>query len=246
MATGNLVRVRRDWFATPECRAQLVQAVRVGGALACLSAAELLGLWALDDGCLHVRVEPTSGRLQLPRGGVKVHWATTAAPAPLRRAIDTIDDVLVHVARCQPVEFAAAVYDSALRKGLVSVAELARLAQRFGGRVAAVARVADGRADSGIETIPRVRLRALGITMVPQVRIDGHRVDGLIGRRLVIQCDGFGPHSTREQRDKDLREDVRLVRLGYHVLRFSYHQLVHEWEWVLSEILSAIAQGKHL
>jgi len=82
--------------------------------------------------------------------------------------------------------------------------------------------------------------------MVPQVRIDGHRVDGLIGNRLVIQCDGFGPHSTREQRDKDLREDVRLTRLGYHVLRFSYHQIVHEWEWVLSEILAALSQGRHL
>jgi len=114
------VRVRRDWFATPDCSPSLTLAVHVGGALTCVSAAKMLGLWVLDDGCLHIRVEPTGGRLRIPTSGVAVHWAKTMAPRPLRSAIDALDDVLVHVARCQPMELAVAVHDSALNLGLVT------------------------------------------------------------------------------------------------------------------------------
>ncbi|GAB3612544.1 hypothetical protein GCM10027415_08840 [Humibacter ginsengisoli] len=40
----------------------------------------------------------------------------------------------------------------------------------------------------------RVRMAAHGVHVEPQVVIDGHPVDGLIGKMLVIQIDGFGPH----------------------------------------------------
>lgn len=117
------------------------------------------------------------------------------------------------------------------------------LAKAAGAPFPRVARASDPRPDSGIESIPRVRLAALGIVMVPQVELDGHPVDGLIGERLVLQFDGFGPHSERKRRNRDLRQDVRLQRLGYIVLRFSYDQVMFEWDWVLSEILDVIAKG---
>ncbi len=100
-------------------------------------------------------------------------------------------------------------------------------------------------ADSGIESIPRVRLAQRGVAMIPQVVVDGHRVDGLVGERLVLQFDGFGPHRSRKQRNKDLREDARLVRRGYVVLRFGRDAVVHEWPMIESAVLSIIAQGRH-
>ncbi len=82
--------------------------------------------------------------------------------------------------------------------------------------------------------------------MIPQVVIDGHRVDGLIGERLVMQFDGFGPHATREPRKKDLAEDARLQRVGYVVLRYGYDQVLYEWPKVESTVRSIMAQGRHM
>ncbi|WP_157432302.1 hypothetical protein [Agromyces italicus] len=65
-------------------------------------------------------------------------------------------------------------------------------------------------------------------------------------RPLRIQFDGFGPHSGRAQRTKDLREDERLVRRGYIVLRYGSDQVEYDWPTVESTVLSLIAQGRHL
>ncbi|MFC6356989.1 DUF559 domain-containing protein [Luethyella okanaganae] len=81
--------------------------------------------------------------------------------------------------------------------------------------------------------------------MRQQVVIDGHRVDGLIGDRLVLQIDGFDYHSEPAQRRRDLRDDRRLVLRGYTVFRYDYKQILFEWKTVEAEVLGAIAQGLH-
>ena len=61
--------------------------------------------------------------------------------------------------------------------------------------------LADARpfADAGTETIFRTRLSWLNIPLTPQVWLLGHRVDVLIGERLIIQIDGgiMSAHSAR-------------------------------------------------
>lgn len=99
--------------------------------------------------------------------------------------------------------------------------------------------------DSGIESIPRIRLARIGIDMRQQVVIDGHRVDGLIGDCLILQFDGHAPHQSADQRSRDLAQDRRLILAGWTVLRFSYRQVMHEWTLVEREITDAIAQAKH-
>lgn len=241
---GALRRVRRDWLALPECDPDLIAAVRVGGRLTCVSAADLRQVWVVPDGALHVAVAPTAARLHLEQAPpVVVHWNRPVVPVDRASALDPIENVLAHIARCQPLDFAVAAFDSAVRTGAVPLRQLRKLAATQGSAFRRVLALVNPLADTGIESIPRVRFGRLGIVMVPQVLIDGHHVDGLIGERLVMQFDGYGPHSNRVQRNPDLREDARLVVQGYSVLRFSRDQVLDDWDFVLSSTLTTIAEG---
>ncbi|TFD87136.1 DUF559 domain-containing protein [Cryobacterium lactosi] len=243
IASGECARVRRNWLALPSAPADLRAAAALGGRVACLSVARRLELWNLADGMNHVSVPrnaivPASSTL-------RVHWS--AGPIPVARfvLVEPVVNALVHIAECQPFENALVVWDSALNKKLTNPAELARLHLRSAA-ARAVRAVSSGLADSGLETLPVSRLAASGIRVSQQVMLDGHRVDGLIGHRLVLQTDGFSFHSTAGQRRSDIAHDRRLVLLGYTVLRYDYRQILFDWPRVEAEILHAMAQGLHL
>ncbi|WP_309082499.1 endonuclease domain-containing protein [Microbacterium sp.] len=89
----------------------------------------------------------------------------------------------------------------------------------------------------------RARLRWLRVPIRIQTWIAGHRVDALIGDRLVLQIDG-ATH-VGAQRSEDIRHDAELKLMGYHVIRVSYTQVMFEWHVVQDLIMRAIAQGLH-
>jgi very-short-patch-repair endonuclease len=244
LASGVLVRVRRDWLALPDCDSQLRLAANMGGRLTCLTAARRLGLWTIDDDVTHLAVPPHAGGLELP-AGVKAHWSVGPVPAHRLMLVDPFENVLVRVAECQPFEVAVVVLDSALRQGKVTVGQLRRVSTKS-TRYAAAREAASEFSDSGIESIPCLRLARIGIVVKQQVIIDGHPVDGLIGDRLVLQIDGYGPHSNADRRRRDIRQDGRLTLRGYTVFRFDYSQVLGNWGYVESTVLSAMAQGLHL
>lgn len=76
-----------------------------------------------------------------------------------------------------------------------------------------------------------------------QAWIAGHRVDLLIGDRLVLQIDGG--HHVGTQREQDIAHDAALMLLGYHVIRVGYGQVIERWHEVQDVIARAIAQGLH-
>lgn len=86
--------------------------------------------------------------------------------------------------------------------------------------------------DSGLESYFIELMRAIGVRVRQQVRIDGHPVDALIDDRLVVQLDGFAFHSSAADRRQDIAADVRLRLLGYTVLRFDYQQVLFQPELV--------------
>ncbi len=98
-------------------------------------------------------------------------------------------------------------------------------------------------ADAGTESIIFTRLKWLRLPMRRQASVLGHRVDLLIGERLIIQVDG-GHHVDR-QRASDNEHDARLQLAGYHVIRVTYWQLMHDWYTVEGLILDAVARGLH-
>jgi very-short-patch-repair endonuclease len=154
--------------------------------------------------------------------------------------------MLMHIARCQTLELAVAAFDSAVNQGMVSIEELRLLASARGGALARVVPLVNGLADSGLESLTRFRLQQAGIRCRLQVKVHGHRVDILIGDRLIIQLDGKQHLTDPKQLTMDREYDRYLRRLGYTILRFSYAEVVHHWDRVFAEITALIAQRAHL
>lgn len=239
--SGELVRVKRGWLAQKDADPYLVSAARAGVWLTCVTQARRLGLWVLADEHIHVVAPQGASGIAVAPGTV-VHWAKPVVPRHPDSLVDPLENVLALVANCQPHEVALAIWESALNKGLVDLASLARL--DLPPRARALCDEADPFADSGFETIVVPRLKWLRLPLRRQIWIHGHRVDLLIGDRLVLQIDGA--HHTGAQRDQDIAHDAALMLLGYHVIRVSYGQIVHRWEQVQDLIMRAVAQGLHL
>lgn len=240
VGAGMVRRVRRRWIVVPDADPALVEAARNGVVLTCSTAAHRLGLWVLTHDETHVAAPPHAGRITVP-AGVRVHRCAPLLPRHPEALEDGVVNVLGVVSRCLPMEQALAVWDSALNKKLVTLDEMRRYP--LPTRARALADRATPLADSGLETFLIVRLRWLGQRLTAQVWILGHRVDLLIGERLVLQVDGG--HHVGAQREADIRHDALLTINGYHVIRVGYRQLVDDWPSVQHAIVQAIAQGLH-
>jgi very-short-patch-repair endonuclease len=239
VAAGSLIRVRRGWVADPRADPHVLAAARDGVVVTCITRARMLGLWVLAEDRPHVAARPHAGRA--PVGSATVHWSTPAVPRHPDSVLDRIENTLIEVAGCQPYEAALVVWDSALRQGLVEKQALARLDVPPAAR--RLLDDADPFADSGLETLFVPRLRWLGLRLRRQIWISGHRVDLLIGERLVLQIDGG--HHVGRQREEDIAHDAALMLLGYHVIRVGYAQVVERWHEVQELIMQAVAQGLH-
>ena len=62
---------------------------------------------------------------------------------------------------------------------------------------------------------------------------------------LVVQVDGHAYHSSAADRGRDAVHDAELRLRGYHVLRFTYSQVLHDWPAVERSIARAVAAGLH-
>ncbi|UWF76705.1 MULTISPECIES: type IV toxin-antitoxin system AbiEi family antitoxin domain-containing protein [Microbacterium] len=237
---GLLIRPRRGWVAVPAARRMLLSAARFGVVLTCRTRARMLGLWLHDAGGEpHVAVPPNrTGRVGVR---AKVHWGEPVVPRHPDALVDPIENVLAYIAECEPFEQALATWESALNLGLVERGVLERLPLRPAAR--RVLAEASPFADAGLETYLRRRLAWLRLPIRVQIWIHGHRVDALIGDRLVLQIDG--KHHVGAQRSEDIRHDAELMLLGYHVIRVSYRQVMFEWHVVQDLIMRAVAQGLH-
>lgn len=145
---------------------------------------------------------------------------------------------------------AVVVCDSALRAHDVTLEELQRCSGRLSGqrqahRLGQVLALADGRSGSVLESVGRVRMVQGGISgmelqvvlrAVPELRVDFcHRA-----ARLVVELDGRKWHTDPV---RDQARDNALATLGWRVLRFSWTQVVHQPELMLSQIRQALAAG---
>lgn len=233
-------RVRPGWVACPDADRMLVSAARHGVVLSCVTQARRLGLWVHEEHpSVHVAVTPGA------RGGkpvdIRVHWAKPLVPRHPDSLEDPVENVLALVAECEPYEQALATWESALNKSLIEWSAMERLPLRPAAR--RLLAEAQPFADAGLETYLRLRLRWLRLPLHFQTWIAGHRVDALIGKRLVLQIDG-ATH-VGAQRTEDIRHDAELRLMGYHVIRVSYHQMMREWHLVQDLIMRAVAQGLH-
>ncbi len=236
-------RIRRNWLATAAAPADLRSAAANSGRLACISVARRRGWWIPEriDAKVHVRLDPNGSS---PDDDVVAHWSRQLAPPSQWGLVESIEDALAHIATCLTPVDARVVWESAIRTEGLSIDALRRVHWPTVA-ASACADAVTGLSDSGLETICVVKLRPWGIPIRQQIVIAGRRVDLLIGERLVVQIDGFAHHSTSAQRTKDVALDAELVLRGYTVLRFTYAQVLHDWDAVERAIARAIATGAH-
>lgn len=239
--TGDLRRLRPGWFALPQADERVAQAVAAGGTLGCASALRWYGVWVLDRRW-HVRA-PRDGLKRVPPGAT-VCRCPASRQVP-RAPIDDLGTALVTASSCLAGEEFVAALDSVVNLGLMHPEQVALLFANAPVRVRRLVAMMD-RAESGTETLVRLRLRALGITVQTQAQIDGvGRVDLLIGDSLVIEVDSVQHHTSASAYQADRLRDRRLRARGYVPIRLTFEQVIHDWGSAEADIRTAMARRDH-
>ncbi len=233
VSAGTVLRVSRGTYALSGVDPAVVTAHVHRARLGCASAAHFLRLDVLTP--------PTTPHLSVPRSrGATPSAARDHHPARLHREdlgagrgderwpVVTLPQALARMLLCQPADHALVTIDSALARGLVTPGDIrAALPARAPVHARMTLARADGRAQSPIETIARLALRAAGFQVEPAHHVDGvGYVDLLVEGCVVVELDGFAYHSRRGEYRTDRRRDRALVALGLTVLRFTYEDVV--------------------
>lgn len=240
---GTLRRVRPGVYALPTTDSKVIAAAAHGGALTCADALRAHGVWVLPrvDEMVHVWMGGSGRRHpHSPCECIPHHSPGTAGlgPAPVAAA-------LLHAHRCLDEEAFFAAYESAWNKHLLSAQDRRRIRRELPKSAHWLLDLARPDAESGLESILRLRLHLLGIRLDCQVTIDGvGRVDFVVERRVIIEVDGLLNHDGPNMRHKDLMRDAAASRLGFETLRFDYAMIMHDWDAVARAVISAVARAR--
>lgn len=234
-------QLRRGWYQLGEVSQNLVAAIQRGGVLSCVSALEHHGVWVPEGPDVHVRADSWATRNR--KGPFCRQFGR---PTPTAEAIDDVPTAIRHAARCLDTEGFIVACDSILNRRLMTWDQLE---YQFRDAPTAIARAlsrCDGDAESGPETMARLRLMDLRLPVRIQVEVtDDDRVDLLIGDWLIIEIDGWEYHGDRKSFQHDRTRDRRTFRIGYHTLRYTYDDIVFDWAHSLTDIQRAVAAGLH-
>lgn len=233
---GTLVKVVRDWVAYPTAESWIIESVKKGGRLGCLSGCRVHGLWTPDHSEPHIII----GRGEKRRRSAW-HRHTSALPG---EAVFPVTECIVQVIRHHSPEEALMVLESAVQKGLVSRMEAEVLIADSSPTKQHALRFFDPRAESGSETRVRMWLQQARVKVRPQVQIPGvGRVDLVVGNSLIIECDSELHHKYTEE---DYARDLAAKALGFEILRLSYRQIFLEWDETLAHLSRILRTKAHL
>ena len=242
VSVGRLVRVRRGWYALPSAHPDAVRAVAAGGALTCVSALGRHGVWVPPTSDLHLRTSEHHRSTTL-QPGMKRCRRGRAAP---RYAVDPLPVALIPAMACLDDEGVVVVLDSVRNLRLLTLQDLMAFAHDQSERVRRLLSLTVSNSQSGTESMVRYRLWQHRVRARPQVTIPGvGRVDLLVGDRLVLEMDSHAHHTGIANYTRDRERDRALVRLGYLVVRLTYHQVVSDWEAVWPDLQSLIRTERH-
>ncbi len=239
---GTARRLRHGWYAVGDAPGDVVRAVARGGVLSCVSALGRAGVWVPKHHDLHVRGN---------------RWAVQNLPGPFCRrfgrpeseygAVDDLPTALAYAARCLDDGGFVVVCDSLLNTQLMSSDEIEYRLRHAPKRIHRLLARCDARSESGPETMLRVWLRSRNVRVRIQVPIPRvGRVDLLVGDYLIIEIDGWEYHADRSHFSGDRVRDVDAHAHGYTPLRFTYGQIVFDWDVTTAKIMDAVRNGAHL
>lgn len=172
--------------------------------------------------------------------------------APWMRAWPDDDPVpslllaLEQAARCLPVVKTAILIESALNLRRMDRGELASLLGVLPARLARpLARVRDD-VQSGTETRVRWWLESHGVEVRSQVQLlPDVRVDLLVGRDWVIECDSRRFHDDPARYAEDRRRDLALAARGFRVTRLTWEQVMLDWDATQACLSTILSRRRH-
>ncbi|MFC4787230.1 hypothetical protein ACT8ZV_22325 [Nocardioides sp. MAHUQ-72] len=244
---GDLIELGRSRLALPTADGARCAAVRLGGTVSHLSAAQH---WQWK-----VKLPPARPTITVPRrrhglaaDDVELHWADLPA-ARVRDGVTCPVQTVIDCARTYDFDAALAVADSALRAG-VDRGELlaaAHASPRTGrGRAIRVIEAADARAANPFESVLRaIALEVPGLTVEPQQWVgDIGRAD-LMDRRLglVIEAESFEFHADSDSFGRDVRRYTGFARAGWIVVRFTWKEVMFDPDYVRAVLTDLVALG---
>lgn len=208
----------------------LIACRMLGGLLTCHSALEYYSLPELPHpGAVHVAIPSSRGRVR-PLAGVVVHREPARWPPGMSPPVAPPRLLVARMLRCAEEIPAVVVADAALRRGLVSRAELAAMlrSNRSGGPLGhrRLARCRE-KARSPIESIARLELEDAGHSVEVGVDVPGvGEVDMLVDDRLLVETDGYQFHSSKGDWSNDRRREQGLIAQGRLWVRLTYDDVM--------------------
>ena len=212
-----------------------VRAFVYNACLSCVSAAKFYDLPVATEALpqrTHLSVRHSRGmhHSKLRRfDDVCVHWEPVLSKEEERTHVASIGTVLERVLVCMPLKVSLPMLDAARNRGLYDISTLSiPLTGSRLPRLREALSLSSERARSILESVARLQLVDMGLTPQIGVWIEGvGEVDMIILGFIVIEVDGWAFHSSKEQREKDLKRDRELLRRGYVVLRFTYDDVMN-------------------
>lgn len=208
----------------------LIACRMLGGLLTCHSALAYYSLPELPHpGTVHVAIPSSRGRVR-PLAGVVVHREPARWPSGMSPPVAPPRLLVARMLRCAEETPAVVVADAALRRGLVSRAELAAMlrSNRSGGPLGhrRLARCRE-KARSPIESIARLELEDAGHSVEVGVDVPGvGEVDMLVDDRLLVETDGYQFHSSKGDWSNDRRREQGLIAQGRLWVRLTYDDVM--------------------
>lgn len=253
----HLIRVRRDHYAQPGTPGPIIQAVRVGGRIGCLTALADAGIFAIDQTLTHVHLDRAASRLRhptkpgrlLPSRGherIETHWSPLLDRFDGSEVSVGIRDALAQVVACQDGRYAIASLDNALFLRAISLTGLREIFASLSQHYAPLMTRVDGRAEAGQETILRLLCEDAGLHCEIQVIFAGiGRVDLVVEGLVVVEADSRLAHDGWELHVRDRNRDIDLAMLGLPSLRPAYQRTMYRPHDVLEAVLGLLAAVGH-
>lgn len=257
----------QPWYFREVAPPGIVRMLQLGLRPTCLDGASLHGLWTPPHTGTHVfrpRVLHAGAALETARAhpvrrraGEVITLDSKAelvlhGPAlrawPGHDPVPDLDLVLIHAAHCLPVEKTAVLFESGLQRRLLTWRDAERILASLPQRIRRPLSRIRSDAESGTETIVRWWMESRHFPVRAQVLFpDGRRrMDLLVGRSWVIECDSREFHDDPLSYDEDRARDLYLASHGYIVTRLSWEQVFLRWEETTAMLLTILRRGDHL
>lgn len=237
---GSLVSLRSGWYATAAADSAVVQAVQRGGVLSCVSALGKHGLWVPPGyDRMHVRASKHGKQMQ-------VHSCQgPGRPVPIATALDPIPIALGCAVRCMSAEDWIVVCDSVLNTFDLTIPQLQIEMGTVSRQIRDLMARCDPQAQSGTESLVRLRLRAAGFAVQVQPAIpEVGWVDLRVGR-LLIECDSKEHHTSLANYRNDRRRDRNALVGKWLAMRITYDDVLYGWDEVMADVRAITRADRH-